>query len=129
MGFVIGEKIRVISTKERGTITDKMYSEGKQTNVYVVKPDDGGRSFMRKEAELEAVFAEKNYSIDMQIADGVVICVIYEISDNKKTEVCRGHGHIIHEGVEGIAQACSYASRKALQSVDSGIYFKQNTER
>lgn len=128
MEFIIGEKVKIIATNERGTVTDKLYSEAKQTNMYVIKPEDGGRSYMRKESECERLVAEKQYLVETEIAETVVIGVIYEVDGDRKTEVCRGHGHIIHEGAEGIAQACSYAYRKALEQIDSGIYFKQRRQ-
>lgn len=128
MSFEIGDKIRVKATAECGAVTDKMFSEARGAYMYIIKPSDGGRSFMRKEEELEAFLKQKEYAIETEIADNVVIGIIYEIDDGKKYEVCRGHGHIIHEGAEGIAQACSYAYRKALESIDSGLYFKQRRQ-
>lgn len=128
MSFNIGEKVRERATGNGGTVTDKLFSEARGGFMYVVKPDDGGRSFMRKEDELEDHRFTKEYSIETAIADGVVIGVIYEIDGDQKIEVCRGHGHIIHEGAEGIAQACSYAYKKAFESIDGGIYFKQRRQ-
>ena len=128
MKFSIGDEIRERATGNSGVATDRMYSEAKGVFMYVVKPSDGGRSIIRREDELDELRHEKEYSIETTIADGVVIGVIYEIDGDKKYEVCRGHGHIIHEGAEGIAQACSYAYRKALESIDTGIYFKQRRQ-
>lgn len=127
--FNIGDEVRVPRTKESGTITDKMYSEANDHYLYVIKPHDGGRSFIRKHNDIEPFLKQSEYRIDTQIADNVVVGIIYEIIDGNEVEVCRGHGHIIHDGAEGVAQACSYAYKKALNSVDSGIYFKQNKER
>lgn len=128
MKFSIGDEIRVRATGENGVVTDRMFSEGKGVFMYVVKPCDGGRSIIRREDELDEPRREKEYSIETTIADGVVIGVIYEIDGDKKYEVTRGHGHIIHEGAEGVAQACSYAYRKALEAIDSGLYFKQRRQ-
>jgi hypothetical protein len=105
-----------------------MFSEAKGLYMYAVKPVDGGRSIVRREDELEELRKEKEYIIETDIADGVVIGVIYEVEGDKKYEVCRGHGHIIHEGAEGIAQACSYAFKKAFEKIDNGIYFKQRQQ-
>jgi hypothetical protein len=124
MNFNIGDEIRVRATGESGVITDRMFSEGKGVFMYVVKPADGGRSIIRREDELDECHREKEYRIETEIAEGVVIGIIYEIDGDKKYEVCRGHGHIIHEGAEGIAQACSYAFKKAFAKIDNGIYFK-----
>ena len=126
--FNIGDEVRVPRTNESGFITDKMYSEAKSKFCYVIKPPGCGRSFVRSENEIEPFNGEVEYRIAMEIADNVVICTIYEIRNGIETEVCRGHGHIIHEGAEGIAQACAYASRRAFFAIDSGIYFKQKRE-
>ena len=125
MNFNIGDSVKVKQTKEIGVITDKMYSERKECHMYVIKPDNGGRSFMRNEDEIEPNRKEAEYIVETQIADNVVVGIIYEVIDGMKTEVCRGHAHIIHEGAEGIAQACSYAYKRAFSSIDTGIYFKQ----
>jgi hypothetical protein len=124
--FNIGDSVRVAKTNECGLVTDRMYSEANGHFIYVIKPDDGGRSFARKEDELCALEEKPEYEVKTEIVDNVVIGIIYEIRNGNKVEVCRGHGHIIHEGAEGIAQACSYAMRKAFEHVDSGIFFKKN---
>jgi hypothetical protein len=124
--FNIGDEVKVSRTKETGVITDKMYSEAKSTFMYVIKPNDSGRSIMRFEQELEPLSKQDQYKVEVDIADGVVIGVIYEVTNNSKQEVCRGHGHVIHEGSIEIAQACSYAFKKAFASIDNGIFLKQN---
>ena len=105
-----------------------MFSEARDCFIYVIKPDDGGRSYMREGEDIEPLVRQKEYKIEAEIADNVVIVILYEIGGELKTEICRGHGHIIHEGAEGIAQACAYASKQALAKIDSGIYFKQRRE-
>lgn len=126
--FNIGDKVVDINSGVEGRVTDGLYSEARSRFVYVIKPSDGGRSFTREDGEIE--FAQNNveYRVDTQIADNVVIGIIYEVRNGIETEVCRGHGHIIHEGSEGIAQACAYAYKKAFYAIDSGIYFKQKRE-
>lgn len=57
------------------------------------------------------------YDASVQITDTIVIGVIYEIQHGVKTEVARGHGHIIHAGALGIVQATSYAFREAWRSL------------
>lgn len=43
--------------------------------------------------------------------DSLVLVVLYEATGEGKKELARGHGHIIHEGAAGVAQATSYAMR------------------
>ena len=127
--FNIGDEVRVIKTNESGVITDRMYSEANSIFMYIIKPHDGGRQIVRKEDDIDAYRTQPEYRVETEIADNVVIGIIYEIVNGIPTEVCRGHGHIIHEGAEGVAQACAYAYKKAFGSIDSGIYLKQNRNR
>lgn len=83
---------------------------------------------MRDENEVEPFYSDVEYKIDTAVEDGVVICAIYQVCNGIKIEVCRGHGHIIHDGAVGIAQACAYATKRALYAIDNGIYFKQKRE-
>ena len=126
--FNIGDDVLVIRTNESGVVTDKKYSEANNHYIYIIKPNDGGRAFARKEDELEPFRKQVEYMIETDIADNVVIAIIYEVENSIKHEVCRGHGHIIHYGAEGVAQALAYASKKAFASIDSGIYLKQKRD-
>lgn len=123
MEFKINDKVKETVRGIAGFIEDKMFSEARGSYIYAVRTDEGVLLY-RDAGEIEHLRNE--YQIEAEIADNVVICIIYEIEGDLKTEVCRGHGHIIHEGAEGIAQALAYASKRALQSIDTGIYFKQN---
>lgn len=127
--FNIGDEVIVTRSNESGVITDRMYSEAKCHFMYVIKPHEGGRSIVRSEHEIEPYYGEVEYRIETQVAENVVIGIIYEIRNGYETEVCRGHGHIIHEGAEGIAQACAYAYKKAFSHIDSGIYYKQRQDQ
>lgn len=118
--FNIGDHVSVCGTEVCGTVTDKMYSEARDIYMYVIKPDDGGRSFMRKEDELDLFHCSKvEYQIDPVISDGVVVVNFYEVTDDSKTIVARGHAHILHDGALGIVQATSYATRRALLSINN----------
>lgn len=48
---------------------------------------------------------------EIEYLDGLVLVVLYEATEDGPKELARAHGHIIHEGAEGIAQATSYAMR------------------
>jgi hypothetical protein len=54
------------------------------------------------------------------VADNVVIAVLYAVVGDTKTEIARGHGHIMHEGVLGIAQASSYALKRIYMDLNGG---------
>jgi hypothetical protein len=126
MEFNINDRVIELATGESGVITDKMYSQARECFIYIVKPDDSNlRAHTRTAEELEPFRKKTEYQIETQIADNVVIVIIYEVECGEMYEVCRGHGHIIHEGAEGIAQALAYASKQAFIAIDNGIYMKQ----
>ena len=61
------------------------------------------------------------YRHEFEYLDNVVVAKFIEIDgDGNETELGRGHGHIIHDGASGIAQAASYALKQ--------IWFKLSEE-
>jgi hypothetical protein len=118
--FNIGDHVSVCGTDVCGSVTDKMYSEARAIYMYVIKPDDGGRSIMREEDELEPFHcSEVEYQIEPVISESVVVVNFYEVTDDSKTLVARGHAHILHDGALGIVQATSYATRRALLRINN----------
>lgn len=102
---------------ELGTIEDVFYSEGKKCNLYVIQFDNYTKSLKLWRAELlEEVNEDVSYDYEFDFCDNVVVAILYEYKEESKTELARGHGHIIHEGAIGIAQAASYALKR--------IYYK-----
>lgn len=102
---------------EIGTIEDVFYSEAKQCNLYVIQFDNFTKSLKLWRAELlEEVSENVSYGYEFDFCDNVVVAILYEFREESKTEIARGHGHIIHEGAIGIAQAASYALKR--------IYYK-----
>lgn len=102
---------------ELGTIEDVFYSEAKKCNLYIIQFDNYVRSTKLWRSELlEEVNEDVSYGYEFDYCDNVVIAILYEYKEDSKTEIMRGHGHIIHEGAIGIAQASSYALKK--------IYYK-----
>jgi hypothetical protein len=51
------------------------------------------------------------YYHEITYLDNVVLAVLYENTEDGPVELARAHGHIIHEGADGVAQAASYAMR------------------
>lgn len=102
---------------EIGTVEDVYYSEAKKCNLYVIQFDNYVNSTKMWKAELlEEVNEDVSYDYEFDYCDNVVIAILYEYREDSKTEIARGHGHIIHEGALGIAQAASYALKR--------IYYK-----
>jgi formylmethanofuran dehydrogenase subunit E len=53
-------------------------------------------------------------------ADNVMVAVMYEQDGGVEREIDRFHGHIIHEGAIGVAQAASYAMKKLYTNMNGG---------
>lgn len=105
---------------EVGTIEDKFYSEGQKCYVYSIQFDNFATSKKLWKAEmLEVVDEAVSYEYEFDYLDNVVVARLYELREDSKTEIARGHGHIIHEGVVGIAQAASYALRKIFYQINA----------
>lgn len=98
---------------EIGTIEDVFYSKSKKCNLYVIQFDNYNKSTKLWGAELlEDADDSVSYEYEFDYLENVVVAKLYEVTEDSKTEIARGHGHIIHEGVIGIAQAAAYAMKK-----------------
>lgn len=119
--FKIGD--RVITEDGTGRVEDIFH--GVTCCAYAVVVDGkGGMLFF--EDELKPAPIEKEYSMDIKIdiAQNIVIATLYEdCGEAIKKPIKRGHGHIIHDGALGVAQAASYACRRMYESL-GGTYTK-----
>jgi hypothetical protein len=98
---------------QKGEIVDIMYSTAYEKYIYRIHFDEQterSRADFTEEA-LELLKEEAvTYHFETDFADdNVVIVIMYEDNEESSKEIARGHGHIIHEGALGIAQATSYA--------------------
>ncbi len=103
-----------IAGKE-GVVVDKLYSEAHSRFIYFLHLDGYDKvSNAQFDGDSIELIAEEpiTYLYEFEYLDNVVIARFYEVKGDKKTEVARGHGHIIHEGPLGIAQASAYALKK-----------------
>ena len=73
---------------------------------------------------LEAYDDNVTYCHEFDYLENVVVARFYEIRNDVKTEIGRGHGHIIHEGAIGIAQASSYALKRLFENLNGGSLTK-----
>ncbi len=96
-------------------IIDRLYSEAAGNYVYTLRLT-GAKTvpvMTFPEEALEVVEEDPaEYIHEIEYLDHVVLVVFYEVKNGKKTELARGHGHIIHKGALGVAQAASYAMRQ-----------------
>lgn len=112
--YDIGDRVRSIQYDKYGVIEDKLYSNRSDDWMYMVKFDDANVMFAKPLCgeDLEPAL-KRNYRYEVFLADhNVVVAVMYEINGEYETEVARYHGHIMHEGILGVAQAASYAMKK-----------------
>ena len=139
MEFNIGDRVRVKKYDELpehmrnpacarlcgkdGEIVDKLWSGARECTIYTIHfdnmQDPSTIAFLGNEIGLVSDLDKKEYGYEFDFLDRVVVAILYEYEDDRKTEVARGHGHIIHEGVAGVAQAASYALKKIYQALEN----------
>lgn len=131
MEFNIGDRVRVKRYEDLpettgkgiaklcgkdGEIIDKLWSGANGCYIYKIHLDGYDRpssfDFRSPEIDLVSELEKKSYDYQFEYLTNVVVARLYEVTETTKTEIARGHGHIIHEGAEGIAQAASYALKK-----------------
>ena len=118
--FNIGDRVKLLPNGDFGIISDIMFSSKHKCNIYRIDHEAGYPYGNFVADNLEAAPIEKEYSVDIKIdiAQNVVIATLYEdCGDNNRKFMRRGHGHIIHDGAIGVAQAASYACRRLYESV------------
>lgn len=107
-----------------GKIVDKMYSEAYDVFVYKVLFDGcenpSASSFTADAFHLLPEKDEVEYAYDIVMQDNVVIANLYEIRNGERKWIARGHGHVFHDGVNGFAQASSYALKKVYEKLNGG---------
>ena len=120
--FNIGDKVKLVSDSSvKGNIIDRFHSElSNHECLYIFLHDNDGEEEMVYEDEIELV-EEVTYQHEFEYLDNLVIAKFFVIKGTSKTEIARGHGHIIHEGALGIAQASSYALKKVYENM-GGTY-------
>ena len=142
MEFNIGERVRIRRYEDmpesikhkgiaknsgnEGEIVDKLWSAARDQMVYRILFDDNSRVSKTDFVEgtfdrIEDLMAKRTYAHEFEYLDKVVVAIFYETDcEGNKTEIARGHGHIIHEGALGIAQASAYALKKLYEKMNGG---------
>ncbi len=110
MEFQIGDKVGFVYASGTGVVKDKLRSV-KGNNVYLVTLYDGSERFF-PEDELKFIEKAVSYTYEIEHLDNVIVARLYEVKDDIKTEIAIGHGHIMHDGVLGVAQAASFALKR-----------------
>ena len=131
--FQIGDRVRVrpydelpdevkskstgILCGKDGEIVDIVYSNAKKCLYYTIHLDGydkpSAKLFTEDSIDLVPQEVPHTYRYDFDFLENVVVARLIEIDgDGNETEVARGHGHLIHDGTPGIAQAASYALKR-----------------
>lgn len=118
--FKIGDRVKMVSDSicAIGEIMDSMYSTRYDKWLYEVRDLERTFDGTYGEESLELAPA-KDFSMDIKIdiANNVVIATLYESVGGVQKPLRKGHGHLIHEGDVGIAQAASYACMRLYKSM------------
>lgn len=140
MEFNIGDRVRVRkyedipeelrnrglgkSAGRDGEIVDILWSNAKDTYVYRINFDEcdtpSRTDFVEGTFDLVSELDKPTYSYEFEFLENLVIARLYELVGEQKYEVARGHGHIFHDGINGIAQASSYALKKIYEELNGG---------
>ncbi len=131
--FNIGDRVRIRSYDELpdgvrtkataplcgkdGEIVDIVYSNAKKCLFYTIHIDgyDQPSHKLFTEDCLDLVPEESpvTYRYEFAFLENVVVARFIEVApDGTETEIAKGHGHLIHDGALGIAQAASYALKR-----------------
>ena len=120
MEFSIGDKVQITYNGEIGVVTEK-YKNEKGTAIYLVS-DGCGETWFTAANELVSLKKNVAYTYEIEYLGNVVVARFYEVKDDIKTELAIGHGHIMHEGALGVAQAASYALKRIYTKFEEDTY-------
>lgn len=107
---------------KNGEIVDIVYSNAKKCLYYTIHLDGYAQPSHKLFTEdcIDLIPEETSviYRHDIEYLDNVVVARLIEIDgDGNEAEIAKGHGHIMHDGVLGIAQAASYALKRIWLSI------------
>lgn len=139
--FNIGDRVRIrpydelpdgVRTKSTGPlcgkdgeIVDIVYSNAKKCLYYTIHLDGyaqpSHKLFTEDCIDLIPEETPVTYRYDFTYLDNMVVARLYEVDGaGNETEIAKGHGHLIHEGALGIAQAASYALKRIYMGLSEG---------
>ena len=116
--FKIGDRVKPIHRDIVLEVMDAFYIIRSEKWFYEVRDNETMTDGTYGEENLELAPA-KEFSMDIKIdiANNVVIATMYESVGGVQKPIHKGHGHLIHEGEYGIAQAASYACMRLYKSM------------
>ena len=119
--FHIGDRVKAKASENVGIVRDIFTNTiGDALYTVAIQKDGGEVSVMIfSEEAIELAPEEITYEHEFEYLENVVVAKFYEIRGDQKREIARGHGHIIHQGALGIAQAASYALKRIYRDVEN----------
>ena len=124
--FNIGDNVYINHLGKSGKVIDKMYSEA--YGQYFFEVEYEGTSALYQENELSPANEQAKYHFTIEVHEGAVIAVLYETIGDTTREIERNHGHVMHQGALGVAQAASYALKKIYTNMAGGKMLCYNAE-
>lgn len=142
MDFKIGSRVRVRqfddipesirhkglgrNAGKEGEIVDVLYSDANECYVYRIQFDgcatESRTDYVVGMFDVIEDVKTETYMHEIEYLDNVVVVRFYKVTDDSKQELARGHGHIIHNGAIGIAQATSYAMKRLYKKMNGGTF-------
>ena len=108
---------------QEAEVIDRLYSESEEGYLYRVRLT-GAQTIplaLFPEDALDLVVDDPvEYEHEFEYLENVVVARFYEVRGGERAEIAKGHGHIIHDGAYGIAQAASFALKRIYQSMGGG---------
>ena len=105
-----------------GKVIDKLYSEAYGCNIYRVILDGYDRPTRNVFTDECIEMIQENptdFSYDIRRIDDKIRAILYrKQADGSLDEIGVGYGYILHENMEGIAQAASYAMRMLFKNTN-----------
>lgn len=98
-----------------GEVVDIVFGNAKKKFYYTLAIDGYGKPSAKLFTDdcLVAIKSNVTYRHDIAYLENVVCVRLMEVADDgTETEIAKGHGHIMHDGALGIAQATSYAMKR-----------------
>lgn len=118
--YRIGDKV-VTTDGVVGEIRDVLYSSARNTNLILIKPEDGGKVFTREESEVEPYESPVKYSAEIEYKNNyVVTALVYRVTASGKEEIAEGNGKLFSDSATDFAQAAGFVLKIAYLKLKDG---------
>ena len=126
MMFDAGDVARYIETGEDVKILDVL--EGRDNVVYLAQCEKTGTMYYLDDDDLERT-ENGEFEHEITVSDSVAMVTLYQTVGGRRTILARGHGHIIHDGAVGYAQAIGFAFSRIAKTLGGYSDERRGEER